>query len=66
MKSFYQFVQTFRGGSDAFAYFAEAAFEDHSFPKHSVDFNELSDYIEMQQNSAMTTEVFDALWALYL
>lgn len=65
-KTFYQFVQTFRGGSDAFAYFAEAAFEDHGFPKQSTDFNELSDYVEMQQDSYMTTAVFDALWALYV
>ncbi|WP_108308531.1 YozE family protein [Metalysinibacillus jejuensis] len=66
MKTFYQFVMTFRGRDDSFAYFAEAAFEDQSFPKQSIDFNELSEYVEMCQDEYMTTAVFDALWALYV
>lgn len=66
-KSFYAFVLTFRGGdiTDAKTKFAEAAFLDHSFPKQSTDFEELSSYIETLSDDALTTASFDALWSLY-
>lgn len=64
-RTFYHFVLTFRGGADDKAQFAEAVFHDHSFPKQSTDFDELSEYIELQQQPEMTADVFDAIWALY-
>lgn len=66
-KSFYHFVLTFRGGdwSDDKARFAEAAFLDHSFPKQSESFQELSEYVEMQADELLTSTAFDELWSLY-
>lgn len=65
MKSFYQFVLTYRGANDAFGQFAEAVFDDHSFPKRADTFEELSAYVEMQADAWMTTSVFDTLWDVY-
>lgn len=67
-ESFYSFVLTFRGGdwSDNKSRFAESAFYDHSFPKTSCSFEELSSYIETQADELMTTSAFDELWDLYM
>lgn len=66
-KSFYEFVLTFRGGqtNDAKTRFAETAFLDHSFPKSSTSFDEISSYIETIADEDMTTQTFDELWDLY-
>ncbi|AWE07438.1 hypothetical protein DCE79_08660 [Lysinibacillus sp. 2017] len=66
-KSFYHYVQTFRGGewSDNKVQFAESMLIDHAFPKTSDDFYELSNYIELQSNEYLTATTFDELWALY-
>lgn len=66
-KSFYTFVLTFRGGdwSDRKTRFAEAAFLDHTFPKQSQHFDEISSYIETLSDEFMTTSSFDELWSLY-
>ncbi|MEK5231989.1 YozE family protein [Lysinibacillus sp. FSL K6-0232] len=66
-KSFYLYVLAFRGGdwSDPKVRFAEEMFHEHNFPKQSTDFNELSSYIESYATENLTTEAFDALWALY-
>jgi len=65
MKSFYHFVLTYRGARDEKGAFAEAVFNDLSFPKTSTDFHELSAYIEMQADSTMATHVFDEIWEEY-
>lgn len=65
--SFYQFALTYRGGkNDVFARFAEAMFLDHTFPKQSEDFDELSRYIEEAADSDMTAITFDDFWVLYV
>lgn len=66
-KSFYLFVLTFRGGdlSDQKSRFAEAAFHDHSFPKTSTSFEELSSYIETKADHDLSTSAFDELWEIY-
>ena len=66
-KSFYTYALTFRGGdwSDANTRFAEAMFLDHSFPKQSKSFDELSSYVEILSDEFMTSSAFDELWALY-
>ncbi|MEO4054856.1 YozE family protein [Solibacillus sp. CAU 1738] len=68
MKTFYMYVLTYRGGawSDPKARFAEACFEDHSFPKNSSNFEELSLYIEMHGDDLLTIATFDELWELYV
>ena len=65
MKTFYHFVLTYRGASDEKGAFAEAVFEDMAFPKASISFDELSAYVEMQADDAMSTSVFDELWEAY-
>ncbi|RHW37576.1 YozE family protein [Lysinibacillus yapensis] len=66
-ESFYTFVLTYRGGKweDSKTRFAETAFLDHSFPKSSMSFDEISSYIEMIADDNMTTQTFDELWDLY-
>ncbi|MFE3574368.1 YozE family protein [Lysinibacillus sp. NPDC059133] len=66
-KSFYLYVLTFRGGdwSDARVRFAEEVFNEHNFPKQSMDFDELSSYIESYATDNLKIEVFDELWSLY-
>lgn len=65
--SFYSFVLTYRGGdlNDKKSRFAESAFLDHSFPKTSTSFEELSSYIETMADEHMTTQAFDELWDIY-
>lgn len=66
-KSFYQFVLTFRGGdlADQKVNFAENVFFDHSFPKQSSSFHELSNYIETKGDENLLISTFDELWELY-
>jgi len=47
-RSFYQFALKYRGKlvQDEYSLFAEAMFLDHSFPKTSTDFQEISQYVE--------------------
>ncbi|MFL6554931.1 MAG: YozE family protein, partial [Bacillus sp. (in: firmicutes)] len=47
MKSFYHFLMKYRhpAPKDAISHFANHAFLDHSFPKTSEDYHELSSYL---------------------
>lgn len=67
-KSFYQFVLTFRGGgkNDDKAVFAEAMFDDLSFPKEDKEYDALSRYVEERADEAMQSVIFDDLYALYV
>lgn len=66
-QSFYQFVLSYRGGdlSDPKTLFAEKMFQDHSFPKISHSFEELSSYIETLADDDLSTNTFDELWEIY-
>ncbi|AYC29450.1 YozE family protein [Paenisporosarcina cavernae] len=64
-KSFYQFVLTFRGAKTSEGVFAEAMFEDLSFPKQSRSFSEVSRYIEELADERLSASQFDALWSKY-
>ena len=65
MKTFYEFVLTYRGVANEKGNFAEAVFEDSLFPRSSKDFHELSQYVEMQVDVHMKTTVFDEIWDEY-
>jgi len=65
MKTFYEFVLTYRGAANEKGDFAEAVFEDSLFPRRTLDFNELSQYVEMQADAYMKTSIFDELWDEY-
>lgn len=66
-RSFYHFVMTLRGAIkvDELSTFADSVFHDHSFPKQSSDYDEISSYLEMHSYSLDTMRVFDRAWELY-
>lgn len=66
-KSFYRFVLSFRGGgkNDEKALFAEAMFNDLSFPKEAKEYDTLSRYVEEQANDSLRSIVFDDLYTIY-
>lgn len=66
-QSFYHFALTYRGGdqSDPKTRFAEKMFKDHSFPKVSTSFEELSSYIETLADDDLSANAFDELWEMY-
>lgn len=68
MRSFYQFLMTFRGKkkADEESRLADWAFLDHDFPKHSMDYHELTDYLEFNSPFPSALQVFDRLWDRYI
>ncbi|WP_339250212.1 YozE family protein [Sporosarcina sp. FSL W8-0480] len=66
-RSFYQFVLSFRGGKkdDSMSVFAEAMFNDQSFPKDERGFDLLSRYLEEKADPEMPSVVFDELFEMY-
>ncbi|MFS0781538.1 YozE family protein [Bacillus sp. 1P06AnD] len=67
MKTFYQFLQTYRQPKeiDALTKFANDAFNDHSFPKQSADYHEISSYLEMNGSYLASMSIFDDAWEKY-
>ncbi|WP_353990332.1 YozE family protein [Pediococcus argentinicus] len=67
-KTFYQYLMTQRNpeSSEEVANFANNAFFDQSFPKQSKDFEELSQYLELNGNYLHNMSVFDLAWQQYL
>ncbi|MCJ7841147.1 YozE family protein [Lederbergia sp. NSJ-179] len=67
-KSFYQFLMKFRQAKakDEISQFANNAYQDHSFPKHSSDYHELSNYLELHVDYLPTVSLFDHVWELYI
>ena len=68
MKTFYQFLLTYRGKvqSDDQSRLADWAFFDHNFPKHATNYNEISNYLEWNSPFTNALNVFDEIWDLYL
>lgn len=66
-KSFYHFLMKYRHPSpkDAISRFANQAYEDHSFPKTSEDYHEISSYLELNGLYLESMTVFDDAWQLY-
>lgn len=44
---------------------AEIMYEDHSFPKQSEDYDEISSYLELN-GSLDSMSIFDQAWELYI
>ncbi|KRL01213.1 YozE family protein [Liquorilactobacillus capillatus] len=67
-KSFYQYLMTERNpeNTDEVAQFANNAFYDQSFPKHSQSYEELSQYLELNGEYLPTMTIFDQAWQMYL
>jgi uncharacterized protein YozE (UPF0346 family) len=68
IKSFYHFLMKYRhpAPKDAISHFANHAFLDHSFPKTSEDYHELSSYLELNGQYLESMSVFDEAWQQYM
>jgi uncharacterized protein YozE (UPF0346 family) len=51
---------------DSISVFANSAYHDHSFPKTSEDYNEISSYLELNGQYLESMSVFDEAWEQYL
>ncbi|WP_042457513.1 YozE family protein [Neobacillus dielmonensis] len=67
-KSFYHFLMKYRHPEpkDNISVFANYAYSDHSFPKHSSDYHELSSYLELSGDYLESMSIFDEAWQLYI
>lgn len=66
-KSFYHYMMKYRDGyrQDGLTVLAVKMYEDHSFPKQSFDYEEISSYLEL---SGMLDgmSIFDQAWDTYI
>jgi uncharacterized protein YozE (UPF0346 family) len=51
---------------DRISIFANEAYLDHSFPKISEDYHELSSYLELNGHYLDSMAIFDEAWQQYL
>ncbi|WP_053363845.1 YozE family protein [Bacillus sp. FJAT-27251] len=67
-KSFYHFLMKYRHPKpqDAISNFANSAYEDHGFPKHSDNYDEISSYLEFHGQYLESMAIFDEAWDLYV
>ncbi|MDE3839263.1 YozE family protein [Bacillus methanolicus] len=67
-KSFYHFLMKYRHPEpkDEISKFANHAYEDHSFPKGSADYDEISSYLELNGHYLDSMSTFDEAWELYV
>lgn len=67
MRSFYHYMMRYRGNqqADDEKQLAEWMFEDHSFPKQSTSYHELSNYLELNIPFSNALVVFDQLFDHY-
>jgi uncharacterized protein YozE (UPF0346 family) len=67
-KSFYHFLMKYRhpAPKDRICAFANDAYLDHSFPKISEDYHELSSYLELNGHYLDSMAIFDEAWQQYL
>jgi uncharacterized protein YozE (UPF0346 family) len=66
-KSFYHYLMKFRQEKalDDISQFANDAFRDHSFPKYSSNYEELSSYLELNGHYLKSMTIFDKVWEMY-
>lgn len=67
-KSFYHFLMKYRhpAPKDFISQFANHAYLDHNFPKHSANYHEISSYLELNGFYLENMVIFDEAWELYL
>lgn len=67
-RSFYHYVETFRGklNQTEESLLAENIFSDLQFPKQSVDYDEVSHYLETNAYYITNMDIFDNLWEHYI
>jgi uncharacterized protein YozE (UPF0346 family) len=52
-------------GGDPIGELARGAYHDHSFPKSSTDYHEISSYLELNGHYLTSMSVFDQAWDMY-
>ncbi|UPM56155.1 YozE family protein [Gottfriedia acidiceleris] len=67
-KSFYHYMMKHRNYKipNEIGKLADHLFNDHSFPKHSSSYDEISSYLEFDGTFHQSMSVFDEAWNLYL
>ena len=67
-KSFYHFLMRYRHPepNDEISVFANNAFKDHSFPKGSSNYHQLSSYLELNVSYLKSMTIFDEAWEFIL
>ncbi|MGM7722040.1 YozE family protein [uncultured Metabacillus sp.] len=67
MKSFYHYLMKYRHPKpkDELSKFANEAYQDHSFPKNSESYDEVSSYLEMNGHYLTSMSIFDEAWERY-
>ncbi|QNG58281.1 YozE family protein [Metabacillus idriensis] len=67
MKSFYHYLMKYRHPkpADDISRFANDAYDDHSFPKSSDDYHDISSYLELNGSYLQSLVIFDEAWELY-
>ena len=67
-KTFYHFLMRYRhpDPTDDISQFANDAYRDSGFPKQSRDYQEISDYLELNGDYLPSLSVFDEAWELYI
>lgn len=67
-RSFYHYLLTLRGAlhHDPVALFAEQVSRDLQFPKQSIEYDEVSSYLELDGDYLESMQLFDELWEQYL
>ncbi|MBA9027691.1 uncharacterized protein YozE (UPF0346 family) [Peribacillus huizhouensis] len=68
MKPFYTYLMKYRQPKevDEITKFANEAFNDHTFPKQSNNYDELSRYLEMNGHYLRSMAIFDEAWDEYI
>lgn len=67
-RSFYHYILTLRGPKieDEITLFANEVGNDITFPKQSIDYDEISNYLELSSNYIENMDIFDQAWERYL
>lgn len=67
-QSFYRYLMTLRNlnSQDELAQFANNAFYDQAFPKQASDYDEVSQYLELNGSYLPSMTIFDQAWEAYL
>jgi uncharacterized protein YozE (UPF0346 family) len=66
-KSFYHYMMKYRDNfrKDSLTTLAIQMYEDHSFPKQSVEYEEISSYLELS-GLLESMSIFDEAWEKYI
>lgn len=67
-RSFYHYILTQRDHNlhDSVEVFANDVSRDIMFPKHSEDYHEVADYLELNVNYLDSMDLFDQVWEKYV